>query len=383
MSGGAAAWKAPPLQRTVVAPVLVVWGFGYLLVDIIAYLLGRSVPGLNLLASVPLFALGVSQTLALHYARARLRRQPSWLRWPPQAVALLAATAVQAAFDLYWLRWVSLYFIPEWQVWTLNINLQRLTTVGILYLWTFCLSLTLLWAMHVRGAAHSAAARAAAAEAAAARSEAAALRLQLNPHFMFNALNSLSSLVLIDRKDEAEEMIMRLCEFLRGSLGTDPMADVPVAQEIEVIRAYLGIESARFGKNLRVSVAMDPAVAQVAVPNFILQPLVENAIKHGVARSRGVSSVTVDARADSEDLVLSVVNSLGESLGERTSQDRQGIGLHIIRQRLAIRFAERASLEVGPCTEGYRAVIRLPLDQMQPASRPASVSQARHIATAA
>lgn len=359
-----------PLPRGALAPVLVVWGFGYLLVDIIAYLLGRSIPGLNLLASVPLFALGVSQTMALHYVRARLRRQPPLLRWPPQAVALLAATAIQASFDLYWLRWVSLTMIAEWQVWTLNINLQRLSTVGILYLWTFCLALTLLWAMHVRGAAHSAAARAAAAEAAAARSEAAALRLQLNPHFMFNALNSISSLVLIDRKDEAEEMIMRLCEFLRGSLGTDPMADVPVAQEFEVIRAYLGIESARFGESLRVAVRMDPALAQVPVPNFILQPLVENAIKHGVARSRGPSSVAVDARSEGADLVLSVVNSTAETAGDRPRDERQGIGLHIIRQRLAIRFADRASLEVGPCPEGYRAVIRLPLDPLQPPPEP-------------
>ncbi|WP_236555088.1 sensor histidine kinase [Novosphingobium sp. 9U] len=366
MSGEEAAAAHTPFQRTVIGPVLVVWGFGYLLVDIIAYLLGRSVPGLNLLASVPLFALGVSQTLALHHLRARLRRQSPLLRWPPQAVALLLATAVQAAFDLYWLRWVSLTFIPEWQVWTLNINLQRLFTVGILYLWTFCLSLTLLWAMHVRGAAHAAAARAAAAEAAAARSEAAALRLQLNPHFMFNALNSISSLVLIDRKDEAEEMIMRLCEFLRGSLGTDPMADVPVAQEIEVIRAYLGIESARFGDNLHVSVQMDPAVAQVPVPNFILQPLVENAIKHGVARSRGASRVVVDVQADGGDLVLSVFNSTTCNAGGRSGEGRQGIGLHIIRQRLAIRFAERAALAVGPSNDGYRAEIRLPLDPMQP-----------------
>jgi two-component system, LytTR family, sensor kinase len=356
--------RAPNAFNGTLAPVLVVWGFGYLLVDIIAYLVGRAVPGLSLLTSVPLFVLGIAQTLALQRLRTVLRDKPPLLRWPPQAVALLLATAIQAAFDLYWQRWVSLTLLPDWQVWALNINLQRLMTVGILYLWTFCLALSLLWAMHIRGAASIIAARAATAEAAAAKSEAAALRLQLNPHFMFNALNSISSLVMVDRKDEAEVMIMRLCDFLRGSLGTDPMADVPLAQEFDVIRAYLGIEAARFGDDLQLRIELPPELESAHVPNFILQPLVENGIKHGVARTRGRSSLTVLARAEPDRLILCVDNSVGEApLASGTPRDRAGIGLHIIRQRLAIRHGERASLEVGPSAEGYRATIAMPLAQ--------------------
>lgn len=353
------------LRQTSVAPVLVVWGFGYVLVDIIAFLMGRSMPGWNLLASVPLFVLGVSQTLALQWLRGVLSPWPRVLRLFALALALLLATAIQASFDLYWLRWMALTLFPDWQVWALAINLQRLSTVGILYLWTFCLSVSLLWAMHVRGAAQATAVRAANAEAAAARSEAAALRLQLNPHFMFNALNSISSLVLVDRKAEAEEMILRLCEFLRGSLDTDPTADVSLAREFDVIGAYLGIEAARFGDNLQTRISLDPTLAEHQVPNFILQPLVENAIKHGVAQARDPSCILVEARADGEDLVLCVENSLsfeGPDSSPRRDE-RKGIGLHIIRQRLANRYGPRGRLDAGPAGPCYRAAIRLPLDR--------------------
>jgi hypothetical protein len=347
-----------------IGPVLVVWAFGYLLVDIVAYLMGRSLPGLNFLCSLPLFALGIAQTLAVERLREVFKTKPPMLRWPGLAVALLLATSVQASFDLYWLRWVAINLVPDWQVWALNINLQRLMTVGILYLWTFCLSLTLAWAMHVRGAADAIAARAATAEAAAAKAEAAALRLQLNPHFMFNALNSLSSLVLVDRKDEAEEMILRLCDFLRGSLGTDPTADVPLSQEFDVIRAYVSIEAARFGDNLHVNIHMDPKLERKHVPNFILQPLVENAIKHGISRASGTSNLGVDASSDSHELILCVENSAGENMldPDPGKARRQGIGLHNIRQRLANRYGDRARLEVGPTKGGYRAIIRLPLE---------------------
>lgn len=353
--------------QTALGPAVVIWAFGYLLVDIVAYLLGRSAPGLNLIFSAPMFVLGISQTLALNFLRRRTHGMLPALRWPLLILAILAATAIQALFDLYWLRWVSLSVIPQWQAWALFINLQRLFTVGILYLWTFCLALTSLWAARVSGTVEASRARAASAEAAAARSEAAALRLQLNPHFMFNTLNSISSLVLLDRKHDAEEMISRLCDFLRSSLYSDPMADVPLTQEIDCIDAYLGIEAARFGDGLEIRIEVDPAAGDARVPNFILQPLVENAIKHGIAAVSGPSLLAVTARREAETLVLSVVNSAeGAPILQVEARPSTGIGLANIRQRLANRYGDGASLETTPTVDGYRAVIRLPFVEAAP-----------------
>lgn len=350
-------------RQTMIGPVLVVWTFGYVLVDIVAFLIGRTVPGANFLSSVPILMLGVGQTLALQRLREALAPRLPVIRWLVLGMGITLATAIQAGFDLYWLRWLALTFLPDWQAWALNINLQRLMTVGILYLWTFCLSLTLLWAMHVRGTAQAAELRAASAETAAAKAEAAALRLQLNPHFMFNALNSISSLVLVDRKNEAEEMILRLCEFLRGSLHTDPMADVPLAQEMDVIHAYLDIEAARFGDDLAIEIAVDPDLAQTPVPNFILQPLVENAIKHGIARRRRPSTIKIEARGEPDTILLSVTNSIPETGADNrpSAHGRAGIGLANIRQRLVNRYGEQAQLDAGAAGDNYCAIIRLPL----------------------
>ncbi len=130
--------------------------------------------------------------------------------------------------------------------------------------------------------------------AAAYRSEAQAaqlraLRYQINPHFLFNTLNSLSTLVLRQRTQEAERMIMNLATFFRTSLTNDPSADVPLSDEIRMQRLYLDIEQIRFPERLSVVVDVPEELENAHVPGLILQPVVENAIKHGVARSRAPS----------------------------------------------------------------------------------------------
>lgn len=352
------------LSHTALGPAVVIWGFGYVLVDIFAFLMGRSAPGTNLLAAVPMFALGVGLTLILDGLRQSMRPYGWALRWVILAFAICVATAIQTLFDLYWLRWVSVTLAPSWQEWALIISVQRLFTVGILYLWTFCLALTLLWAARFSTKFEASNARAARAEAAAAKAEAAALRLQLNPHFLFNTLNSISSLVHLDRRQQAEEMIDRLCDFLRASLSADPMADVSLAHEIDSIDAYLDIEATRFGDRLEVRIDVEPGVAELPVPNFLLQPLVENAIKHGVAKAKGPALLHVTAGMDGDALALSVFNSFPDNPDtapeDCPSRPSTGIGLANIRQRLVNRFGTKASLETEETPDGYRAVIRLP-----------------------
>jgi hypothetical protein len=349
------------LWSTAVGPAIVIWFFGYVLVDIVAFLMNRATPGMSLLASMPMLVLGVCQTEAIDMMRARLER----LHWAAGAalllVATLAATAIQALFDLYWTRYMALTFFPTWQTWALQVTPERMLTAGLLYLWTFCLALTLLWAARASRSSEANAAR-------AARAQSAALRLQLNPHFLFNTMNSISSLVATDRKRDAEEMIGRLCDFLRGSLNADPMEDVPLSQEIDAIDAYLSIEATRFGERLEIDIDVAPETINAAVPSFILQPFVENAIKHGVSLMKGPAHVSVAAAREDAELVLTVTNSAGAGAdsapqapaGRLPSRKSTSIGISNTRERLRNRYGERAKLIAGPADGVYKATIRLP-----------------------
>src|SRR5205085_8732671 len=127
---------------TALGPAIVIWFFGYVLVDIVGFLMNRSAPGMSLLAAIPMLVLGVCQTEAIDMLRARLER----LHWTVSAslllVATLAATMIQALFDINWTRYMALTFFPTWQTWALQITAERVLTNGVLYLWTFCLALT-------------------------------------------------------------------------------------------------------------------------------------------------------------------------------------------------------------------------------------------------
>lgn len=353
-------------RRTVLGPVAVLWGFGYVLVEIFSYLMARSRPGPQMLSNVPLFFTGVLLTLLVDRIRRQLFTQPAALRAIGLIIAVFGAAALQTQIDLHWFQWLAYNVFPDTISWAGTITLQRFVMVFILYLWTFSLALTLIWAggLMVRAEADAARAdhaeaEAARAEAEAARAEAAALRLQLNPHFLFNTLNSISSLVTLGRKEQAETMIQSLGEFLRASLHADPMADVSLAEEIETLDAYLAIESVRFGDRLSFDFDVAPGLSEAPVPNFILQPLVENAIKHGVAATKGLATLTVSAAVDGDALVLVVLNTreAGSPADDRAGT---GIGLANVRQRLAIRYAGRASLATGPVADGWRAEIKLP-----------------------
>jgi two-component system, LytTR family, sensor kinase len=350
------------MWRTALGPAIVIWGFGYVLLDIVSTLTGRASPGVTFVTAIPMLVLGVCQTEALDMIRSSIRRAHFVLRGVALLAATLVAAAIQSLFDLYWIRYLALTVFPDWQIWALQINSQRLSTTAIVYLWTFCLALALLWAARASRASDVNAARAAEAEASAAKAHSAALRLQLNPHFLFNTMNSISSLVALDRKDEAEDMIERLCDFLRASLNADPMEDVPLSQEIDAIDAYLSIEATRFGDRLHIDIDIAPEVAEVPVPNFILQPLVENAIKHGVSAVKGQATLTIAAARDGDDLVLTVLNEAAEPDGASSvSTSGTGIGLSNSRQRLANRYGDRAGLHTQPTAKGYHAQVRLPL----------------------
>jgi len=201
-------------------------------------------------------------------------------------------------------------------------------------------------------------------QAAAYRSEAQAaqlraLRYQINPHFLFNTLNSLSTLVLRQRTLEAERMIMNLATFFRTSLTCDPFAEVPLCEEIRMQRLYLDIEQVRFPERLSVVVDVPPELENALVPSLILQPLVENVIKHGVARSVGPIVVTIRARAVNGLLHLAVED---DANGASDASPRDGVGLSNVRGRLTATFDGAAHCSYGPRDGGgFRVDLQFPL----------------------
>lgn len=192
---------------------------------------------------------------------------------------------------------------------------------------------------------------------AAKAAELRSLRYQINPHFLFNTLNSLSSLVMTGKADRAETMIQTLATFYRRGLSDDPTGDHPLAEEIELQRLYLEIEAVRFPERLRLSVEVPAELGNVPVPGMLLQPLVENAVKYGVARSSRPVTIRIAARSEFGRLVIGVSDD-----GPGTADEHGlGIGLANVRDRLQARFGDGAALVAGSVPGGFRTEIRLPL----------------------
>jgi LytS/YehU family sensor histidine kinase len=206
--------------------------------------------------------------------------------------------------------------------------------------------------------------RASSAERDAQEAQLKALRYQVNPHFLFNTLNSLSSLVLARREEEAEAMIVNLSTFFRSSLTLDPSADISLGDEIEFQKLYLDIEQVRFPNRLWVEIDVPAELRSARVPPLILQPLVENAIKHGVARTADPVTLTISAREAETGLVLTVENDRGPA-DPTPEEERHGTGVGLVNvcQRLAVRFGGDALCEHGPLPGGgYRVTLSIPLE---------------------
>jgi hypothetical protein len=201
-------------------------------------------------------------------------------------------------------------------------------------------------------------------QAAIYRSEAQAaqlraLRYQINPHFLFNTLNSLSALVLRQRNKEAESMIANLATFFRTSLTSDPAADIPLSDEIDMQRLYLDIERIRFPERLSVVIDVPKMLENTPVPGMILQPLIENAVKHGVARSSRPVTLAIRARADSQSLHLTVEDDADSCAPPKPGE---GVGLGNVRDRLAARFDGSADVRYGQRDGGgFRVDLTIPL----------------------
>jgi sensor histidine kinase YesM len=191
----------------------------------------------------------------------------------------------------------------------------------------------------------------------------AMLRYQLNPHFLFNTLNSISTLVLLKQTERANAMLSRLSSFLRYTLVNEPTGQVTVMQEVETLKLYLEIEKMRFEDRLRPHFHIDPVSVRARMPSLLLQPLVENAIKYAVTPQEEGADISVDARKVGDRLLLTVSDTGpgADGFGYGTGQPSTGVGLANIRDRLAQAYGADHRFETQTNRNGgFAVVIEIP-----------------------
>jgi len=206
-----------------------------------------------------------------------------------------------------------------------------------------------------------------AARLAAQLSEArlGALRMQMQPHFLLNSLNAIAVIVRDRDTTTATRMLEQLGDMLRRVMRADRPQEVALAEELDFVRQYLGIEQVRFSDRLRPVFSVDPAVLGAAVPEFVLQPLVENALRHGLAKRVTATLLQIEARRDGDDLLLTVTDD-GPGPGGTAAEAAEGVGLGNTRERLATLYGARARLELAATPEGgARATVRLPYRELE------------------
>ncbi len=199
------------------------------------------------------------------------------------------------------------------------------------------------------------------------------LHYQINPHFLFNTLNAISTLVLEKRNEQAENMLMRLAGFLRYSLDRQPTEMADLSAELEAQRKYLEIEQTRFDEKLKVLFDIEPGLERARLPSLILQPILENAIKYAITPRPDGGSIDVSARRDG-DMLRIIVEDDGPGLPPQTQpRPRRGVGLANARERLELIYGNRAGLSASNReTGGCRVEIWLPLEEERVSRTPAS-----------
>ena len=200
--------------------------------------------------------------------------------------------------------------------------------------------------------------RALESEVAQREAELRALRAQVDPHFLFNSLNSISGLIGADPA-KARQMCQLLADFLRESLTVGSARRIPLSREVALAQQYLRIEQVRFGDRLQVRTAVALDGRDLSVPPLILQPLVENAVRHGIATRLDGGAIDIAARLAGNQAVIIVANPRDPDATRKGT----GLGLENVRRRLAAAFGDRAALSVEVAAESYRVALSLPLEE--------------------
>lgn len=273
-------------------------------------------------------------------------------------VTVILIAAVNTAYDLAFQMLLSSRFDQTFA--NLGTDLSRAYPSLLNYILVFGVNMALFQVSFARRASIRQELQLSQALANAQSAQLAALRYQLNPHFLFNALNSISALIVTKRNQEAELMTEKLSSFLRSSLNADPGELIPLEEELSLTEEYLDIESVRFGDRLDVDVDCTPDACEALIPSFLVQPLVENAIKHGVARSKGPTQIQISGEIADSTLLLKVANCVApDPAGPAPLHG--GVGLANVRNRLEAVYGKDARLDAQLQDGRYVATITIPI----------------------
>jgi two-component system LytT family sensor kinase len=282
------------------------------------------------------------------------------------AAVHLAAFAMISLVAEAWFSLLQMLFNP-WEypqrptfadAWRSSLLLQILT-----FLIVYALILTFTYVMDARLRRAREMIETARLSEELSKSQLAALRQQIEPHFMFNTLHSITGLVRDNKNDAAVDMIVGLSEFLRRALEESHRSQVTLAEEVEYLQRYLDIQKVRFGERLQMKLDIPTELRRAQVPNLLLQPLVENGIKHGIARRTAGGTVRVAASHRGGKLYLSVYND-GPDYSTDEPAIRTGVGISNLRRRLQILHGSESDLQLRHADGGgVEVVVSLPLKE--------------------
>ncbi|HST35852.1 MAG TPA: histidine kinase [Allosphingosinicella sp.] len=300
-----------------------------------------------------LTAAGYSITLLMASAYRRLIKQKPVITWVGTLVIVAIAAAGFSAIETWS---ISTFVTQEIRPEGLQLLGAILLTVSLLIAWS-----ALYYSINYFLLLEAQSDRLLRLESQASNAQLSMLRYQLNPHFLFNTLNSISTLVLLKQTDRANAMLSRLSSFLRYTLVNEGAAQVTIAQEIETLKLYLEIETMRFEERLRPHFHIEQSATRALIPSLLLQPLIENAIKYAVTPQEEGADINIEIRRD-VDRVLINVSDTGPGTDAHTSRSLStGVGLANIRDRLAQAYGENHRFETSSETPGgFRVFIEIP-----------------------
>lgn len=273
----------------------------------------------------------------------------------------ITALALRVVINLSYVEFVA----PDWQMQTrFEIFGGALSTAYLLFCWS-----VLYFGIKFYESKRQQEEAMLKAVALAQEAQLKMLRYQLNPHFLFNTLNAISTLILDNQNRKANHAVARLSDFLRYTLDQDPMKKVTLRQEIEALNLYLGTERLRFGERLRLEYAIEEPALEALVPSLLLQPLLENALKYAVSMREQGGLVRIEGRTREGLLELSVLDD-GPGLPDGPPpSDRRGVGLANTRERLKVLYGENCRFAAINTHPGLRVELALPLETAPPDER--------------
>jgi two-component system LytT family sensor kinase len=305
-----------------------------------------------------LTATGYSITFLMAAAYRRLIQMKEIITWGGSILIIVGAAAAFSAIETWS---VATFIQPGTRPEGVRFFGAILLTVSLLLAWS-----ALYYSINFYLMLEEQSDRLLRLESQASNAQLAMLRYQLNPHFLFNTLNSISTLVLLKQTERANAMLSRLSSFLRYTLVNEWSGMVTVSQEIETLKLYLEIEKMRFEERLRPHFQVDPTCAQALLPSLLLQPLIENAIKYAVTPQEEGADISIEVRRQVDRVIINVTDTGPgtDAQYKKRADESTGVGLANIRDRLAQAYGDNQRFETqSEITGGFRVFIEIPFQR--------------------